>query len=449
MLKTKQIIFSLVASFTVFANSNISFSQSLSNPGSRTGRDNSPYNVFGIGTLSPTSLSSLRGMGGGGTAFTDPFTVNSENPASYSFLNFAHFEFNADFKTRNVTFENQPSKSSFTGSINNIQIGIPMKNIGGLSFGIHQVSNIYYNLTDTITILNDRTIRQYAGTGSFQNAYVGFSITKFNLSLGANFGYTFGNRINGYNLYNFENVNLRDVDDERSTKYGGFMLNLGAIYQIKLKNSYFLNIGARYQKESILNGSKDGYTVGKTYKYDSKGIQRLVSIDTIQVYDNTTGKLNMPSIIGFGVHFGKHEQIDVLADFKYYNWSNYSDFGQKDSIAENSFKSSIGFSYTPDFTALYKSGSSYFSAVTYRAGFYFNKDYVYLRNTTINDIGGTIGFGFPIRRTMSNNQFGKINTAITFGNRGTYQNGLAREYYFNLTFGASFNDIWFIKPVYD
>src|SRR5690606_13903788 len=121
----------------------------------------------------------------------------------------------------------------------------------------------------------------------------------------------------------------------------------------------------------------------------------------------------------------------------------------KDSIADNSFRASLGFSYTPDFAALYKTGGSYFSAITYRAGFYYNRDYVFLRNININDIGGTIGFGLPVRRSMANNQFAKINTAFTFGNRGTFNNGLAREFYFNFTIGASLNDIWFVKPVYD
>lgn len=423
--------------------------QSLSNPSARSGRENSPYSMFGIGMLSPNPTSALRGMGGGGTAYSDPFTFNVDNPASYSFLRYSTLEFSADMRSRTITFEGKPSSNSFTGSINNLQMGIPLKGIGGLSFGIHQVSNIYYNMSDTINILTDRTIRQYAGNGGLQKAYFGFALSKYNISLGANLGYTFGQKSSGYNLANFNNSNIRDVDELISTKYNGLTWNFGAMYKLPLSKDRFFSIGASYQLESDLKGNKIGYTLAKTYKQDNNGIQNIISVDTLSQFKDSKGTMTLPSTFGIGLHYGKHEVIDIIADFRYYDWSNFSNYGIRDSVAENAFRGSVGFSYTPDFAALYKSGGSYLSAVTYRAGFYYNKDYVTLRNTSIVDLGGTIGFGLPVRRAMSNNQFAKINTAFTFGNRGTFTNGLAREFYFNFTFGASLNDIWFVKPTYD
>src|SRR5688572_32096522 len=49
-------------------------------------QDNSPYSRYGIGDLVPTTNIISRGMGGISAGYTDVFSINFNNPASYSFF---------------------------------------------------------------------------------------------------------------------------------------------------------------------------------------------------------------------------------------------------------------------------------------------------------------------------------------------------------------------------
>ena len=48
------------------------------------GQDNSPYSRYGIGDLIPQAHIINRGMGGISVGYTDYYSVNFSNPASYS-----------------------------------------------------------------------------------------------------------------------------------------------------------------------------------------------------------------------------------------------------------------------------------------------------------------------------------------------------------------------------
>src|SRR5688500_6333303 len=47
-------------------------------------QENSPYSRYGLGNTVPNTNVVNRGMGGVSAAFADPFSVNFNNPASYS-----------------------------------------------------------------------------------------------------------------------------------------------------------------------------------------------------------------------------------------------------------------------------------------------------------------------------------------------------------------------------
>jgi len=64
--------FLLCASFFILSASKI-FSQ-----------DNSPYSRYGLGDIVPNTNIVNRAMGGISAAYSDPLTVNFNNPASYS-----------------------------------------------------------------------------------------------------------------------------------------------------------------------------------------------------------------------------------------------------------------------------------------------------------------------------------------------------------------------------
>src|ERR1700743_3384553 len=72
-----------------------------------SGHENDPYSKFGIGELSNGNNTVLRGMGNVTSAFENPYEVNSDNPASYSFLQRTTFEAGAMASTRTVSSQGQ------------------------------------------------------------------------------------------------------------------------------------------------------------------------------------------------------------------------------------------------------------------------------------------------------------------------------------------------------
>ena len=67
-----------------------------------------------------------------------------------------------------------------------------------------------------------------------------------------------------------------------------------------------------------------------------------------------------------------------------------------------------------------------------------------INNESINDVGMTLGAGFPIPGSFSNVNFG-----IEFGKRGTMNSGLVKENYLNFSISFSFNDRWFVKTKFN
>ena len=64
--------------------------------------------------------------------------------------------------------------------------------------------------------------------------------------------------------------------------------------------------------------------------------------------------------------------------------------------------------------------------------------------TPIDDFGISFGLGLPLKRLST------INMGFEFGKRGTLQNNLIQENYFNLRVGLSLTDMnWFIQRKID
>jgi hypothetical protein len=69
-----------------------------------------------------------------------------------------------------------------------------------------------------------------------------------------------------------------------------------------------------------------------------------------------------------------------------------------------------------------------------------------INSSSINEFGISFGLGLPIGRTSG---FSNANVGFELGQRGTQDNGLIRETFFNFSVGLSLNDTWFIKRKYN
>lgn len=434
---------------TLLASGISASAQSLGdNSGPKATKANSPYSRYGMGDLADTRHASLRGMGGISTAYTDYFSVNNYNPASYSFLKVTTLDFAFEGRSKSI-FLNDVNTSSGTATISYVTIGIPLGKYAGMSFGITPVSNTYYNANDTLNDLNGvgKAITNYNGSGSMQYAYLGASGQYKGFSIGFNAGYMFGNSRYASTFQNLDTTSTRNSEFTKSNSMGGLYWKGGILYKAKFKKEKFLNIGATFTLSQKLNIERDAYNVAYQYITNADGAQELL-IDTAKGSGTgLKGKMQLPAEYSFGIHYGKDFNWVIGADFVYTDWSKFTNFGERTQVSQNAYRLAIGGEITPNPSAMKK----YFSIVTYRLGAYYGRDYLeFEKNGITNNItyvGGTVGATFPLKRNY--NQFGRINTALDIGQRGTIQNGLAREFYVKFTIGFSLNDIWFQKRKFD
>src|ERR1043166_6839994 len=81
----------------------ISVSAQTNNTGIPTsGQENNPYSKFGIGEFQNGNNTSLRGMGNVTSAYESAYEINSDNPASYSFLQRTTFGMGATASSRRI-----------------------------------------------------------------------------------------------------------------------------------------------------------------------------------------------------------------------------------------------------------------------------------------------------------------------------------------------------------
>jgi hypothetical protein len=181
-----------------------------------------------------------------------------------------------------------------------------------------------------------------------------------------------------------------------------------------------------------------------TYFTNSSGYD--VPKDTIQNSQNSKGKLQFPLSFGFGLGFKVGDKWLVVADYAVQNWSTYKAFNIPQGL-NNSKRISAGIQYVPNSKASEK--GSYFKRVNYRIGGRYNQTMVEINNTPLIEQAVSFGLGFPVGRNFLLQNFSMMNIGFELGQRGTINNGLIKERFFNLTFGVTINDRWFVKPKFD
>jgi len=161
-------------------------------------------------------------------------------------------------------------------------------------------------------------------------------------------------------------------------------------------------------------------------------------VDTIDDHPDVDGSFTIPTSIGLGFSFAQSGKWLVGADFSWENWEKYEYFGRSDSLV-NSWGIAVGGEYIPNQNSI----NRYWDRVSYRLGFRYNKRYLDLRNTNINEFGISFGLGFPLRKSRST-----LNLAVEAGRSGTTVNGLIQENFIRFTFAVNILERWFVKSKY-
>jgi long-subunit fatty acid transport protein len=403
----------------------------VSNPTSE--HENNPYSRYGIGQMSYGDNVALQGMGDISAAFESPYEMNTDNPASYTFLKLTTYEAGLYAITRNVA-SGDLSYQTGTATLSYMNIGVPIGKKAGLCIGVRPVSTMFYNLADTSQTNIGQTQGLYNGSGSLNYFYIGAAYKIKSFSFGVNAGYMFGQINTSTQLNNIDTAVLAyNSNFVNYTKIGGIYWDAGVMYEHAIKKDLLLRIGATLSLKQSLNATQTLYSVS-TYALIDTFVQ-----DTASTGQGVNGKIVLPMSYSFGVQLASTDKWMLGINYAATEWTQFRSFGSPDSLA-NSYKISIGGEYTSNAA----NTRNYWSRVTFRGGLYFGRDEVFLANTYLNLYGITAGASLPVKRSTSH-----IHVGLDLGTVGTKSEGLIKETYVRFSVGFSFNDRWFVKRKYD
>ena len=411
-------------------------------------QNNRQYSMYGYGLLSDRATSMQRQMGSVGYAMHSGRQINVMNPASYASIDSLTFLFDigADMSIdwQKQTVDKKVEKNrSFGGGLDYITMQFPIWKYLGGSIGLVPYSYVGYAFGSEI----QHGAMTNQGEGGINQAYLGISGTYAGFSLGFNVSYDFGNIIN--DVFSTVEATSDQVLFEHVMQIRDWNIVLGAQYTTKVTKTERLNLGLTFSPKKSIHG--------QTWATLQSTTRESVA-DTV-AYMKMGGNYYTPMSIGAGIGWA-HERTSrwmVEFDFTFQQWSKakFSPlYASDDSKAQQTYKDmnfhspdnmvfqgmdfkdrtrfALGGEYVP------KIRGNYFQRMAYRAGAYYNNDYLNIQGNRLREYGVTAGVGFntPEGKTM-------INLGFEWKHRQATPNSLITENFFNITLGVNFNELWF------
>ena len=389
----------------------------------------SPYSFGGIGLLKFRGTVEMESMGGMGV-FSDSIHTNVLNPATYANLRFTNYAVGGQFNSTNLEEGNVKEKTQIT-SLDYLIVGIPMGKFGA-SFGLYPYSAVGYDLDNE----TDEQLNRFTGTGGLTKVYLGLGYNVFEgFNVGLEAQYNFGN-IRNQGLFVDNSIEFGTQEVNRSD-ISGLNFVLGAHYTKAITETLELQASLTYIPSSDLTVS-NFREIATVLVTDAGGIGGA-EIESISVQDS---EIEFPSQLAVGLGLGSKNKWFVGGEFISQETSVLTNrsFDLPNIGYEDATKVRIGGFYIPKYNSL----TSYWSRITYRAGFRFEDTGLVVGNESINEFGMSFGLGLPVGRRISN-----INLGVELGRRGTTDFGLVQENFVNVFISLSLNDKWFIKRKYD
>lgn len=381
-----------------------------------------PYSKMGYGLLNDNVSSIQRSMGGVGYAMHGGRIVNVMNPASYADVDSLTFLWDVGIDLTNLwSKENGKKGYSFGGGLDYLTGHFKVANGLGASFGLLPYASVGYTYGGDITGGNERR----SGTGGFNQLFVGAGYEPFkNLSLGFNFAYLFGTTTNtalvtsSSSSYFTRNMKIRDWN-----------VQLGAQYSLPIaKGRDLLTLGVTYQPKKSFHGDSWATT------YDSQDSK----MDTV-AFNSMKGNYEQSTSVGVGLSYVWDNRLTVETDLTIQPWSKAKylpilGFEGQEMQFDNRWKLAAGVQYTPN-----KRGT-YVGAMSFRAGMFYNHDYLNYNGNNVRDYGASIGIGLPAPGGKTT-----VNLGVEWRHRESSPIHLITENYLNITLGVNFNELWFWK----
>jgi hypothetical protein len=409
----------------------------------------SPYSKYGIGLIRDQSFARNFGMGGAAIGIRSYRDIGLANPASYSAISVVTFDvgYSNSALTIDDGTETQYQNSSY---INHIALAVPMvKNVWGLSFGVLPYANVGYSYDQVVADSIAGDISFYnEGEGGLNKAYLGNAIgikidSTSNVSIGANTYFIFGSierdqkailggLSQGYNIWNIEEYAVAD-----------FGADFGLQYQKTFTNAkeevYRLAFGATYGLAADLSAKRNSFA--GTFSGTDPTIFSNELKDTVLNVVDAEDIIQLPATLGFGLSFEKDRRWLFAVDYKTTDWGAIN---SNDDLY--SYKSNYALAAGVEFIPKYD-GNNYLQRIAYRVGGRFTNSYIAINDIDWNESGISFGFGLPVRK--SENSYPRLNFGFEYGTKGTTEQGLIKEKFFNMNVGVTINATWFRKRKYD
>lgn len=406
--------------------------------------NSSPYSSFGIGQEFTPKTVEQASMGGIGVAFKSDYQLNFINPAGNADLRLTTYALGGLSNFLTVDDGNATQSGSST-SLNYLAIGFPITKKSGFVAGLQPSTSVGYSILSQEFDEDGELLEvsRFKGEGGTSRLYGSFGIYLIKgLSVGIEAGFVFGTIDNSI-LNQRDEVHLGTKYDE-SIRVRGTDFKLGLQYKTTLKNKLEISSGIAVKLANDLsqNGSHHLYSLS----FSSGGFE--IPRDTL-----SSGSINrevtnpMKTTVGFGL--GKKDKWYVGINSEYQ--SEFENAGNSDQDSHrfgSGLRTSIGGFYIPKINSI----SNYFERITYRAGIRVERVGLQVDGTgtgnnfgTINDFGINFGLGLPMPKQISS-----LNIGFEYGQKGTTNNNLIKEEYFNLRLSLSLNSTgWFRKRQID
>jgi hypothetical protein len=458
-------------------------------------QESSIYSRYGLGILSNSNSQASNMMGGLGASYRGIEGPNYINPASISAIKLISFDAGISGIFENIkTTEIKAKQNSF--NFEYLSISLPIKNYWSTSIGIMPYSKKDYqfvNLTEVDSINTNKLENNGSGNLNKVAWSNGFKIK--DLSLGFSLGYIFGKFDNisasnvltngfysssDYTTYQKNTTTHKILNLDLGAQYTlvingkkdtlkpykidfgisvnmPFALNKSQEYNVQLRNFSNQILGTRAVDESLsdfINDKVENATfLQQVYRSttDANYWKQFIP-DTISINTISNAGIKIPPAFNFGAILYKDYKYKIGFDFRYQPWSRYKGFEDNEtSKLSNSWRLGFGGEIIPNINKYNK----FFSKLKYRAGFYYSKTNISIRNTDVNEFGIDFGVGIPMFNRYSSTE-GFMQSYITYpfnigvqiGKRGTTKDNLVQENFVRFRIGFSLNDKWFVKRKY-
>ncbi len=382
-----------------------------------------PYSRFGYGMLRDNATSAQQSMGGIGYGMSSGRQINVMNPASYARIDSLTFLFDMGVDLSNMwSSEIDPdgkklSEHQVGGGLNYVTMQFPLGKRMGMSVGVLPYSAVGYSFGNAI----DNGYTNRSGSGSLNKLYVGIAGRIVGgLNVGVNIAYMFGSTINDtYAATTAGSTSL--YEDELTVK--DWHLDAGLQYTQHFGlNS--LTLGAVFSPGKKLHGHVRAYA----YDVDADGDDAKE-----HSYSKTGDSYGLAATYGLGINYMRDYRLMLEADFTWQPWSDVKYRGVKGDLADR-YKVSLGGYYQPALRG------SYIKRIKYRAGLFYDRDYIVVRGNNVREYGASVGFGFPVPGFKT-----VVNLGVGWKHRQAHPTALIKEDYLNITLGINFNEMWFRK----